>query len=138
MPRHRDGRGVPAHRGREKALTAEDLAEGVRLACRTTVLGDCTVTTTEQGRGQILTEGAFPASMSTVAPSPSWNGYGVAIDIGTTTLAARLYDPAGNLLAQTSRLNPQSAWGADVISRMEAAMAGNASKMAQITRRALN
>ena len=128
----------PPTEDEKKALTAEDLAEGVRLACRTTVLGDCTVTTTEQGRGQILTEGAFPASMSTVAPSPSWNGYGVAIDIGTTTLAARLYDPAGNLLAQTSRLNPQSAWGADVISRMEAAMAGNASKMAQITRRALN
>ena len=66
--------------------------------------------------------------------SPAFEGYGVAIDIGTTTLAARLYDSAGNLLAETSRLNPQSAWGADVISRMEAAMAGNAAKIAAITR----
>ena len=122
----------------KRALTPEELAGGIRLACRVTVMGDCVVTTTEQGRGQIVTHGAFPASMSGRAFDPSWGGCGVAIDIGTTTLAARLYDRGGKLLSETSRLNPQSAWGADVISRMEAALAGNAGKIAQITRRALN
>ena len=122
----------------KRALTPDELAEGIRLACRVTVLGDCTVTTAEQGRGQIVTHGAFPASMSGKTFNPSWSGYGVAIDIGTTTLAARLYGREGKLLSETSRLNPQSAWGADVISRMEAAMAGNGGKIAQITRRALD
>ena len=122
----------------KRALTPEELAGGIRLSCRVTVLGDCAVTTTEQGRGQIVTHGAFPASMSGKTFDPAWSGYGVAIDIGTTTLAARLYDREGKLLSETSRLNPQSAWGADVISRMEAAMAGNAGKIAQITRRALD
>ena len=121
-----------------KALTAEERAQGIRLACRVRALGDCTVTVARQGRGQILTEGAFPASMGGVALAPSWSGYGVAIDIGTTTLVARLYDREGNLLAGASELNPQSAWGADVISRMEAAMAGNGGKMAALTRRTLN
>ena len=122
----------------KRALSPDELAEGIRLACRVTVLGDCIVTTAEQGRGQIVTHGAFPASMSDKELDPSWDGYGVAIDIGTTTLAARLYDRGGKLLSETSRLNPQSAWGADVISRMEAAMAGNGGKIAQITRRALD
>ena len=122
----------------KRALSPDELGKGVRLACRVAVLGDCTVTTTEQGRGQIVTHGAFPASMSGKKFNPSWSGYGVAIDIGTTTLAARLYGREGKFLSETSRLNPQSAWGADVISRMEAAMAGNGGKIAQITRRALN
>lgn len=122
----------------KRALSPEELAGGIRLSCRVTVWGDCAVTTAEQGRGQIVTHGAFPASMSGKTYDPAWSGYGVAIDIGTTTLAARLYDREGKLLSETSRLNPQSAWGADVISRMEAAMAGNAGKIAQITRRALD
>ena len=122
----------------KRALSPDELGGGIRLACRVTVMGDCVVTTAEQGRGQIVTHGAFPASMSGRTFDPAWSGYGAAIDIGTTTLAARLYGREGKLLSETSRLNPQSAWGADVISRMEAAMAGNAGKIAQITRRALD
>ena len=122
----------------KRALTSAELAGGIRLACRTAVLGDCTVITNEQGSGQILTDGAFPPSIRGKETAPPWRGCGVAVDIGTTTLAARLYDDRGKLLAQTSRLNPQSAWGADVISRMEAAMAGNAGRIAGVTRRALD
>ena len=122
----------------KRALSPEALASGVRLACRVTVLGNCTVTTSEQSSGQIVTHGAFPSSMQERVLCPSWRGYGVAMDIGTTTLAARLYDSKGYLLSENSRLNPQSAWGADVISRMEAAMAGNAEKIADVTRRSLN
>ncbi|MBQ9150934.1 MAG: DUF4445 domain-containing protein [Clostridia bacterium] len=121
-----------------RVLTADELAQGVRLACRVTVLGDCSVIATEQGRGQIITNGSFPASMGKRPLNPVFTQYGAAIDIGTTTLAARLYDREGCLLAETSCLNPQSAWGADVISRMEAAMAGNASRIAGLTRRTLN
>jgi len=45
--------------------------------------------------------------------------YGVAIDIGTTTLAAYLVHlPTGKKVASYSRLNPQVVYGADVISRI--------------------
>ncbi len=121
----------------KRVLTPDELSRGIRLACRVTVLGDCAVTTAEQGRGQIITDGAFPASMESSPLKPVFERYGVAIDIGTTTLAARLYGHDGQLLGETSRLNPQSAWGADVISRMEAAMAGNAPRIAALTRRTL-
>ena len=128
----------PPTEDEKRVLTAEELAQGIRLACRTTVLGDCTVTTAEQGRGQIVTDGTFPSSMNGRGFSPVFERYGAAVDIGTTTLAARLYDRAGNKVAETSCLNPQSAWGADVISRMEAAMEGNASRIAALTRRTIS
>ena len=133
------GNVTPPSEDERKHLSVAELEDGIRLACRTRVLGDCTVTAAPtRGKGQIRTDGEFPASMRGGSVAPAWKGYGVAIDVGTTTLAARLYDVEGRLLAQASRLNPQSAWGADVISRMEAAMAGQSGKIAQITRRALD
>ncbi|GFO70120.1 hypothetical protein GMLC_36990 [Geomonas limicola] len=47
---------------------------------------------------------------------------GVAFDLGTTTIAASLVDLASAArLAATSSLNPQRPWGADVLSRLQAA-----------------
>jgi uncharacterized 2Fe-2S/4Fe-4S cluster protein (DUF4445 family) len=45
--------------------------------------------------------------------------YGVAVDIGTTTVAAKLLNlHSGEVAAVASALNPQKAYGADVISRI--------------------
>ena len=50
--------------------------------------------------------------------------YGVAVDIGTTTLAAYLFHlGTGKPLGHRSMINPQEAFGADVISRIGAASA---------------
>ncbi len=44
---------------------------------------------------------------------------GLAIDVGTTTLAVHLYDLSkGSLMASETAYNPQRTWGADVISRI--------------------
>jgi uncharacterized 2Fe-2S/4Fe-4S cluster protein (DUF4445 family) len=51
---------------------------------------------------------------------------GVAIDIGTTTVAAYLVDlESGAVLASSSQANAQGTYGADVISRITAAAAGD-------------
>lgn len=104
-------------------LSEDEILQGVRLACLTTVFGDCRIETyfgEEKGKKQIVTEGELPP----FELNPAFSNYGVAVDIGTTTLAARLYDKNGILLSQVSRLNPQSNWGADVISRIEADLRG--------------
>ena len=52
-----------------------------------------------------------------------------ALDIGTTTVAARLYvaeELESSPIASAGRRNPQAAFGADVLSRMERAQAGDA------------
>lgn len=67
--------------------------------------------------------------------------YGVAVDIGTTTLAAYLYDlNCGERLATASMLNPQIKYGADVISRIDYASQNDdyAAEMADLIRSALN
>lgn len=46
--------------------------------------------------------------------------YQLAIDIGTTTLAASLV-AEGKVVATTGKINPQVKWGADVLTRAEAA-----------------
>ena len=53
-------------------------------------------------------------------------GYGVAVDIGTTTVVFALVDLAtGEGVARHSFMNPQRAFGADVISRIDAAEKGH-------------
>jgi uncharacterized 2Fe-2S/4Fe-4S cluster protein (DUF4445 family) len=52
---------------------------------------------------------------------------GVAIDLGTTTVAASLHDlGAGSRLGDGSALNPQVAFGHDVLTRVSRAIAGDA------------
>ena len=47
----------------------------------------------------------------------------VAFDLGTTTIAASLLEPSsGRRLAACAALNPQRAWGADVLARLGAAL----------------
>lgn len=117
-----------------KFLSKDELAAGIRLSCCTFAEGDCEVKSLESAiEAQIVTGG----KQAGFKLNPTFENYGAAIDIGTTTLAARLYDTKGSLLAETSRLNPQSQFGADVISRIEAALGGSAQTLAVSIRRAL-
>jgi uncharacterized 2Fe-2S/4Fe-4S cluster protein (DUF4445 family) len=50
--------------------------------------------------------------------------YGIAADIGSTTLAAALVDlEGGEVAASASQINPQVRWGGDIISRIDWAQA---------------
>jgi uncharacterized 2Fe-2S/4Fe-4S cluster protein (DUF4445 family) len=53
-------------------------------------------------------------------------GLGIAIDLGTTTIAAQMIDlQTGDVLAVETALNPQSRFGSDVMSRIHAALSGD-------------
>ena len=85
------------------------------LSCKTAVSGDLTVTIPRQNQGAVVArEGTkidFP-----ITPRP---GLGVAVDIGTTTVVAHLYDlSTGAHLGTRSGMNCQRPFGADVISRI--------------------
>lgn len=113
-----------------KYLSSNDLASGIRLACQTNTLGDVVVILPGESSfagARILTDTIQISDFSispippSVAPGRVQGGasYGVAIDIGTTTLVAYLMDlTSGKQLAVASRVNPQSKFGADVISRI--------------------
>lgn len=62
-------------------------------------------------------------------------GFGIAIDLGTTTLVAQMIDlSTAKVLAVETRLNPQLKFGADLISRIQACLEGNAAEMTRMIR----
>lgn len=118
-----------------KKLTSEEALIGVRLACLTVVEGDCEVKDLPTAGGAKILSGGTAVSFT---PSPTFRRFGVAIDVGTTTLAARLYEKSGTCLADTACFNPQISFGGDVISRIEASLGGKQQALASCIRVALS
>jgi uncharacterized 2Fe-2S/4Fe-4S cluster protein (DUF4445 family) len=53
------------------------------------------------------------------------SGLGIAVDLGTTTVAAQIVEMAtGNILGVETILNPQASFGSDVMSRIQATLTG--------------
>lgn len=110
-------------------LSAGDLARSVRLACCARVLGDVEVWMDAVVAHQIRADGIARE----VAMDPLFSALGAAVDIGTTTLAAQLFDTNGRL-ATAAAPNGQGRYGADVISRIGLALNGEAAALAACIR----
>jgi uncharacterized 2Fe-2S/4Fe-4S cluster protein (DUF4445 family) len=97
-------------------LTPIELAQGSRLACRAVATTDLRLELA-QWEAPILTDD----SVFGFTPQEGW---GVAIDLGATTIAAQLLDlRTGQVLAVSTALNIQAVHGADIMSRVEFAVA---------------
>jgi len=89
-----------------------------RLACQTAVTNDVAVSLPRN----TATDICIDAKVSAVSPDGA-DPYVLAFDIGTTTVVCYLLDGHnGTLLAQAGMENPQRAYGADVISRIQYVM----------------
>lgn len=98
---------------------------GTVRSCRAVVCGDAFIETSGvTGKG--LTA-AFAGR------EPKKGVCGAAVDIGTTTVAAAYLTKDGSV-RYASALNPQSCYGADVISRIEASADGKLEKLASLIR----
>ena len=85
------------------------------LACQTEVTDNMLVKLPEKTNNSILTEGI----VATTTPDGT-NKYALAYDIGTTTVVAYLLDGVtGKQITTASLLNPQTAFGGDVIARIQ-------------------
>ena len=105
---------TPADRAQ---LCPQQLDHGWRLACQARAAAPL-VLECGQWRMDVLTD------TSRIAGAGK-HGLGIAIDLGTTTIAAQMIDLAsGNVLAVETMLNPQAAWGSDVMSRIRAVLDG--------------
>lgn len=103
------------------------------LSCQTVVDRDMVVELPRQGGNAILTAGISAA----VEPDGK-HEYVLAYDIGTTTVVCYLLSGiTGKLLSQTSMLNPQTAFGADVISRIQYVMDTGSAELRDSIRAAL-
>ena len=106
------------HRQLLKKLNIDD--SSWRLACQSHVTGDVTLEI-----GQFET---FILADSTPFHFKPREGYGIAFDVGTTTLVAQLVNlQTGEVTGVDTAVNPQSKYGADIISRIEYAVLQNGS-----------
>lgn len=106
--------------GERKFLKTDEIENNVRLACFVPLIDNQTIDLRNIKAVQaIMTDNRLPQSKIVVNPLIR-KGYGVAVDIGTTTVAAVLYDlQTAERVEVTSDINRQSRFGADVISRIE-------------------
>ena len=104
------------------------------LACRTQVTADLAVELPRQSGATVLIAG----QMAHLPADPIKTGYLMAFDIGTTTVVSFLLSPNGEELAAESMLNPQSSYGADVISRIRHALAGGMDELTEKIRRGMS
>lgn len=101
----------PLSETEKRKLTESEIKEGIRLACAAEATGNAEIRLRELS-GMKISDGEFIAYE------------GIAVDIGTTTVAAK-YFINGKCASQLRVLNPQRKHGADVISRISYAESGS-------------
>lgn len=114
---------LPPEESELKMLSAEERGQGVRLACKAVICGN-------QVRISLARQKKIDVETHTALENMIWRpwgrGLGLSVDIGTTTVAAYLWDlDAHRQLGVRACKNPQERFGADVVSRLEAALNGN-------------
>lgn len=121
--------GIPITSDDRQRLSPEELEAGWRLACRAVVANDVTLEIAQWETAILEDQSQLPFQ-----PRP---GLGVAVDLGTTTLAVQLLDLAtGNVLAVATAMNGQAVHGADVMSRIHFAVHENgAARLRDLIRR---
>ena len=108
---------LPATAADLSVFSAEETSLGWRLACQARadlpLVLEC-----GQWQMDVLTDN----SRLSGAGKP---GLGIAIDLGTTTIAMQMVELAtGHVVGVQTGLNPQALYGADVMSRIHAALSG--------------
>lgn len=134
-------------------LSAEELRQGIRLACLTKPAKDCEIEVLFEQDTTVVTEfehvsDGIANEKNRVANSDvdkisdaevsAIKDYVITADVGTTTIAMSLIDVCtGKVIKTYSCMNPQSVYGADVIARITAAEEVGADKLQKLVLDAL-
>jgi uncharacterized 2Fe-2S/4Fe-4S cluster protein (DUF4445 family) len=116
-----EGRLSPLSLEEQAALEAQEIHQGYRLACQAIPTSNAVIDIPPESLSapqRLQIEDVFELKSSPV-PSSQNPAYGMAFDIGTTKLAGFLVElHSGHTLARTGQMNPQIAYGEDVIARI--------------------
>lgn len=124
-----------------RAFSAEELRSGYRLACMVKPKNDCVIrldlpndpsidiVTDVIGMSEKI-DLCSQKKKDIIYPEISENMKMIAVDLGTTTIAMQLRDMKTGQTEDTyCVMNPQRSYGTDVLSRIQAANAGNAERL---------
>ncbi|MDX9882392.1 MAG: ASKHA domain-containing protein [Prolixibacteraceae bacterium] len=106
------------------------LGDEWRLACFSRCSGNLTIEIEQLEQIILADETEFSFSPQ--------HGFGIAVDLGTTTIVAQLVDlSTAKVMAVETALNPQAKFGADLISRIQACLDGNQPVMTGLIRKTI-
>jgi uncharacterized 2Fe-2S/4Fe-4S cluster protein (DUF4445 family) len=106
---------LPVTPPQRRMLSQHEIDAGWRLSCQCQADSDLTI---ELGQWE-----ASVLSDDTQFSFTPKEGLGIAVDVGTTTIVAQLLDlRSGTVLSVRTALNPQARYGADIMSRVSAAV----------------
>lgn len=115
----------------ENFFTEEEVANGWRLACKAIIQRECVVSIEMSGEEKYAVVTEY-ASERKPQQSAEKSYYGIAVDIGTTTIAMQLLELHSKTIEDTyTAINRQRSYGADVISRIQASNEGKKEKLRQ-------
>lgn len=123
--------GVPITPADAQRFSPAELSQGWRLSCQLRARGPLSLELAQWSS-------AVLEDQSTLHVKPA-EGLGIAIDLGTTTIAAQLVDlKSGTVLGVRTALNAQAQHGADIMSRIDFAVnRGGHSRLQQLIRNQL-
>lgn len=125
-------------------MEPEELREGYRLACMARPKQNCIIRLALRSaeKTDIITYADAMIGVSEnidyisqllkskAGESKQLSSYIMAVDLGTTTIAMQLVETASGRIVDTCvRMNPQRRFGADVLSRIQAASGGHAQEL---------
>jgi uncharacterized 2Fe-2S/4Fe-4S cluster protein (DUF4445 family) len=126
-----------------KQLSKDQIAAGMRLACCCIPVEDCKISLHADLTEKMQVESGF--YMADKSNSPNFamasqeqtflheESFGIAVDLGTTTIAMELVRLSDGAVLQTETMvNHQRMYGADVISRMQASNEGKGEALKNI------
>lgn len=123
----------------QQYLSGRELASGVRLACVARPMDNLRIRILAKGDQRISTSAAVGTTAAGLLPQEVFRkdpaGYQIAVDIGTTTLAACLYGcSAGDTDAHATvtAVNHGRDFGADVLSRIDASVHGKRARLQEL------
>ncbi len=137
----------------KRLLTGTEIAANIRLACTAVIKEDCKIelidgiqqiqtidTNVKDDQDKTDDEKVKHAVDQIATQMQSDTGYGIAIDIGTTTLAMSLIllDAKSTERTVVTSVNHQRIYGADVLSRIQAANDGKGAALQESIRKDLN
>ncbi len=120
-------------------LTERELASGVRLACVARPMDNLRIRILARGDQRIAASASIGTTASAPMPQEVFKidpaGYQIAVDIGTTTLAACLYGCSGGAAdahCTVTAVNHGRDFGADVLSRIDASVHGKRARLQEL------
>lgn len=116
-------------------LSEEERNRGIRLACTAFPQNDCSIMLEAAHDGMEILAEYREQGRTEVTEKTGITGTGIAVDIGTTTIAMQLIAlPEGKAVKSYTAQNSQRKYGADVISRIQASNRGNKQELKELIR----